>query len=253
MLKVMLVDDERLALDELCYLVGNYADMEIIGSFINPVEALEQIILKKPDILFLDIGMPEINGLNLAKEVTGVLGNINIIFVTAFDDYAINAFEINAVDYVLKPIQKERLDKTIDRIRLRYKSTSKAGKSILEKLNNIEKSLKQDTEKFAVWSNNEIILLSAFDIYYFTVENGSHVIITNRGKFPVKRGIDFWEERLKTFNFFRCHRSYLINMDYMDRIILNENNCCTIVLKDNKYEIPVSRSRTKELRRELDI
>jgi DNA-binding LytR/AlgR family response regulator len=253
MLKVMIVDDEKLALDELCYLLSNYADVEIIGMFLNPVEALDQIVLKKPDILFLDIDMPEISGLNLAKEVTGVLGNIEIVFVTAFDNYAINAFEVNAVDYILKPIQRDRLDRTIDRIRSRHKNNTKVGKSIVEKLNSIEKCIKQDVEKFAVWASDEIILLNASDIFYFTVENGSHVIITNRGEFQIKQGIDFWEERLKAYNFFRCHRSFLMNMDYIDMIIPYENNCCTIILKDNKYEIPVSRSKTKELRRKLDI
>ena len=253
MLKVMLVDDEKLALDELCYLFSQYADVEITGTFINPVEALGQIILKKPDILFLDIDMPEINGLNLAKEVIGVLGNIEIVFVTAFDNYAINAFEVNAIDYILKPIHQERLDKTIERIRLRHKSSTKVGKNIIEKLNNIEKFVKQDIEKFAVWENNEIVLLNAFDIFYFTVENSNHIIFTNRGRFTIKRGIDFWEEKLKGYNFFRCHRSFLVNMDYIDRIIPNENNCCTIILKDKKYEVPVSRSKTKELKRKLEI
>lgn len=253
MLKVMIVDDEKLALDELCYLISRYEDVEITGAFINPLEALEQIILKKPDILFLDIAMPEISGLNLAREITGVLGNIEIVFVTAFDNYAINAFEVNAIDYILKPVHSDRLDKTIERIRLRHKNNAKAGRSIVEKLNSIEKYVKQDIEKFAVWANNEIILLNTFDIFYITVENSSHTIVTNRGKFSIKRGIDFWEERLKAYNFFRCHRSFLVNMDYVDRIILNENNCCTIVLKEKKYEVPVSRSKTKELRRKLDI
>lgn len=253
MLKVMLVDDERLALDELCYLFSAYDDMEVAGAFVNPLQALEQIIVKKPDILFLDIDMPEINGLNLAKEVTGVLGNTEIVFITAFDDYAVNAFEVNAIDYILKPIGRDRLDKTIDRIRSRHKGSTKTGRSIAEKLNNIEKYVKQDKEKIAVWANSEIILLNTSDILYFTVENGNHVIITSRGKFSMKRGIDFWEERVKAYNFFRCHRSFLVNMDYIDRIIPNENNCCTIILKDKQYEIPVSRSKTKELRKILDI
>lgn len=252
-MKVMLVDDEKLSLDELEYLLGQYDDMEIAGTFTNPVEALEQIIQKKPDILFLDIDMPVINGLNLAKEIIGVLKSVEIVFVTAFNNYAIEAFEVNAIDYILKPTRRDRMDKTIERIRLRHKGSTKVGRSIVEKLNNIEKYVKQDVEKFAVWADDEIILLNTHDIFYFTVENGDHDIITSRGKFPIKRGIDFWEERLKAYNFFRCHRSFLVNMDYIDRIIPYENNCCTIVLKDKGYQIPVSRSKTRELKKRLDI
>lgn len=253
MLRVILVDDEKLALEELNYLLGQYKDVEVIGCFTNPVEALGQIILKKPDIAFLDIEMPVMNGLNLAKEIAGAVSHTDVVFVTAFDGYALDAFEVNAVDYVVKPVMEERLEKTIQRTRIRQRDSKKVGRNIIEKLNNIEKSFKQAEEKFTVWRDEEIFLLNAAEIFYLTVENGSTLVITEKGRFATKSGIDFWEKKLMGYNFFRCHRGGLVNMDYAEKIIPWENKCCTIILKEEKYRIPVSRSRTKELKSRLGI
>ncbi|KUO74053.1 MAG: hypothetical protein APF81_21265 [Desulfosporosinus sp. BRH_c37] len=253
MLRAIIVDDEKLALEELSYMLGQYEDVEVIGCFTNPVEALGQIILKRPDIAFLDIEMPVMNGLNLAKELAGAVRHTDIVFVTAFDGYALHAFEVNALDYVVKPVFEERLDKTIQRIRSRQKDSNKVGRNIIEKLNDIEKSVKQAEEKFVVWRDEEIFLLNVADIFYLTVENGSTLVITEKGRFTAKSSIDFWEQKLKGYNFFRCHRGGLVNMDYVERIIPWENKCCTIILKEEKHRIPVSRSRTKELKRRLKI
>lgn len=253
MLRAILVDDEKLALEELSYLLGQYEDVEVIGCYTNPVEALGQIILKKPDITFLDIEMPVMSGLNLAKEVAGLAGHCNIVFVTSFDSYALDAFEVNAVDYIVKPVMEDRLEKTIQRIRGRQKNRSKVGRNIIERLNNIEKSVTQTEEKFAVWRDEEIFLLSAEDILCLTVENTKTLVITEKGMFTVKNGIDFWEQKLERYHFFRCNRGGLVNMDQIERIIPWDNKCCTIVLKGDKFRMQVSRSRTKELKSRLNI
>lgn len=252
MIKTILVDDEQLALDELRYMLSRYPDLEIIGTYTNPVEALSQIMTQKPNLLFLDIEMPVLGGLNLAKEVMGELKNTEIVFVTAFDEYAVNAFEVNAMDYLLKPVSRDRLDKTLERLCLRHKNNGKAGKYIMEKLNHIEKNLKQFEEKFAVWENDQIYLLKPSDILYLTVEDRNVIIFSKQQKFAAKHNLDIWEQKLAAYNFFRCHRGFLVNMDSVERIVPYENNCCTIILKD-KTEIPVSRRQTKELRSRLEI
>ena len=253
MLRVILVDDEKLALDELGFMLSSYPEIKVIGAYTNPAEALGQIIAQKPDLIFLDIDMPVINGLTLAKEVISVLKNTEIVFVTAFDGYAVNAFEVNAMDYLLKPVSRDRLDKTIERLCLKHKANGKVGKYIMDKLNNIEKSLRQFEEKLAVWENEQIYLLKPSDILYLTVEDGNVLVFARQGRFLSKLSLEIWEGKLAAHNFFRCHRSFLVNVDFIERIIPTENNCCTIMLNDRKDEIPVSRRQTKELRTKLEI
>src|SRR5690554_3496530 len=108
----MLVDDEKPALEELNYILMQQKSIEIIGSYTNSAKAIEEILKTEPDVVFLDIEMPEFNGFMVANEMIKRKLNTSIVFVTAFDEYAIKAFEINAVDYVLKPISEERIKKT---------------------------------------------------------------------------------------------------------------------------------------------
>ena len=253
MLKTVIVDDEELALDELSYLLGSCTGVELIGAYTNPVEALEQILIKKPDIAMLDIEMPVMSGLNLAKEIAGAAKDIEVIFITAFDGYAIEAFEVNAVDYIIKPVLQERLIKTIDRIKSRHRDGSRVGSRIIDRLNNIEKSIRQGEEKYAVWGSDGIFLLNAADILYITVEGGNTAIYSSLGQFTDKKGIDAWEQKLGDRRFFRCHRSFLVNIDYIKKIIPYGNNSCTVLLKGKKEEIPVSRGKTKELKSRLGI
>jgi DNA-binding LytR/AlgR family response regulator len=253
MLKAIIVDDEELALDELSYLLESCTGVEIIGAYTNPVEALGQILIRKPDVAILDIEMPMMSGLNLAKEITEAVKNIEVIFITAFDGYAIKAFEVNAVDYMIKPVLQERLVKTIDRIKSRRKDGSKVGSKIIDRLNSIEKSIRQGEKKYAVWGSDGIFLLNAADIIYITIEGGNTVIYSSLGQFTDKKGIDAWEKKLGDRQFFRCHRSFLVNIDYIKKIIPYGNNSCTVLLKGKKEEIPVSRGKTKELKSRLGI
>ncbi len=115
-LRVILIDDESLALKLLESKLNKIKDVEIIGKYIDPYQGLEEILSRQPDAVFLDIEMPEINGMELAKEIKAVLPNVKIVFVTAYSDYAVDAFEINAADYIVKPIRQERLIKTINKL-----------------------------------------------------------------------------------------------------------------------------------------
>ena len=115
-MRTILVDDERLALQYLGKLLGEIDDIQIIGTYMNPYEAIGAILVEKPDIVFLDIEMPEMNGIELAEQIQQSLPTTHIVFVTAFNEYAVKAFEINAVDYIVKPVQRDRLSKTLSRM-----------------------------------------------------------------------------------------------------------------------------------------
>ncbi len=115
-LKAILVDDEQMALDFLEHLLREHNDIEIVDKLTNPLSVKENVMQTNPDVVFLDINMPQVNGLELAEQILEMNPNIQIVFVTAYDDYALSAFEINALDYLLKPIQKERLKKTMKRL-----------------------------------------------------------------------------------------------------------------------------------------
>ncbi|NLE04463.1 MAG: response regulator, partial [Crenarchaeota archaeon] len=116
MIKAILVDDELFALKELQLQLESLPNIQIIGSFTNPLESFFNITMLNPDVVFLDIDMPEVSGIYLAEQIMTTHPQVKIIFVTAFDKYAINAFELNAVDYILKPFTLERIKKTISRL-----------------------------------------------------------------------------------------------------------------------------------------
>lgn len=122
MLKAIIVDDERPAIRELQYLLSDYDDIEVIGAFTNPLKAQKEIEEYRPQVVFLDINMPQINGIDLACQITDSNPEIDIVFTTAYDNYAVKAFELYALDYLLKPIYKDRLEKTVRRIIRKNKS-----------------------------------------------------------------------------------------------------------------------------------
>ncbi|MCM3699327.1 response regulator [Paenibacillus macerans] len=121
-MRVILVDDERLALNYMERLLMKLADVEIVGKFTDPIKGMSEILRERVDVLFLDISLPEINGIELAERILESKPEIHIVFVTAYNEYAIKAFELNALDYLLKPIRAERLAKTVDRIQMRLKA-----------------------------------------------------------------------------------------------------------------------------------
>ncbi|KNY25356.1 LytR/AlgR family response regulator transcription factor [Pseudobacteroides cellulosolvens] len=253
MVKVILVDDERFALDELEFLLKKHQGIEIAATFDDPVTALEEAKNIKFDAAFLDIDMPVINGLNVARELIELHSNIKIIFVTAYDDYAVKAFDLNAIDYILKPVDRDRLDRAVERLlSFNIKNTSK-NSSIIDKLNRIDQNLKQDSERFPAYDDEDINLIKISDIYYFEAQLGKTIIVSTSGKFKTKEMMDNLEAKLGTMGFFRCHRSYLVNLRYVTKISPMFNNNFILNLEDVTFDIPVSRLRIKDLKAVLGI
>jgi len=212
----LIVDDERLAREEVRRALENYPEFNIVGEA-NNVEVAKALIEKEqPDIIFLDIHMPGKSGFDLLEE----LGTVpEVVFTTAYDQYAVQAFEVNALDYLVKPLREERFAKTIEKVRLELKKREQERK---EPLAGHQKIFIKDGEKVYFIALSEISLIESMDNYarlYFGNE-----------KPMIKRSLNQLEERLDPKIFFRANRSQIINTEYIKEIQPYFNNKLRLVL-----------------------
>lgn len=250
-MKILIIDDEKPALDELTYLISQFEGIEIIGSFTDPTKSLEFILLNEVEVVFIDISMPTMDGFTLAEAIHRLSNPPLIVFATAFNEYAVKAFEINAVDYLLKPISEERLLDTIERLRKKILLNSNDEKGI----NNIIKTNHENNEnvKIPFWKNDRIYLVKPTDIIYCASIEGETKVICTSGEFYCKDTLSYFEDILNKHNYYRCHRSYLIGLDYINEIIPWFNNTYIIKFENIDEEIPVSRRNIKEFKKLLSI
>ena len=246
MIKVVIVDDEEPAILELKFLVEKYDEVEVIACYDKPKKALKEIPLINPDVVFLDIEMPNIDGITLASKLINKCNDLFVVFATAFEDYAIRAFEINAVDYILKPIDEGRLENTIKRIanKIKINEVRPDYEKVFHKF--IEK---KEKKKVPVWENDCIVLLDLENIIYCMAEEGKVKIYGINGIYRYEQNLTILETYLKDENFFRCHRSFLINIDRIQKIKPWFNNTYIVNLKGYDGDVPVSRKHMKELKK----
>lgn len=246
-MRVILVDDERPALEELEYILKSFEDINIAGKYTDPIIALEDIKELKPEVVFLDISMPEMDGFLLANAIMKLDDTIQIVFATAYDEYAIQAFDINAVDYIMKPFYEERIEKTIQRIRKGMQ------KDFNENNENIKKAIEdhglRKCNKLAVWLNDRIILINQCHILYCTVKDGATFIITKEDEYYMPDTLSKLEEQLECQHFFRCHRSYIINIEQIEEIIPWFNNTYNVKMYGRDEKVPVSRRHIKDFKK----
>ncbi|KJS88663.1 MAG: hypothetical protein JM58_00590 [Peptococcaceae bacterium BICA1-8] len=248
-LRVLIVDDEIPSRKELIFLLEeNFPEkVEIIGEAEHGWSALEKINLLNPHCVFLDIQMPGINGLDVAQILHKSHREVAIVFITAFDEYAINAFEFNAIDYLVKPFSLQRLSKTVMRLledKCEYLVHYKKIEDLLTNINNV---LPQNAfQQVPCEDNGRIYLVKPSEIFYCNAEEGKVTIYCHKGKYKTFFNLHELENRLA---FFRAHRSYLVNPDYIKVIEPLFHGCCQIILDDDsKTTIPVSRIQTKRLK-----
>ena len=247
MIKAILVDDELFALKELQLQLESLPNIQIIGSFTNPLESFFNITTLDPDVVFLDIDMPEVSGIYLAEQIMTTHPQVKIIFVTAFDKYAINAFELNAVDYILKPFTLERIKKTISRLE------EKIEKNINTDIHSLSNQYKESVKKFFIYEQDNIILLNIKDIYYIEALNKFVRIRTKDRFYNSNHSLNYFENKLKNLDFFRTHRGYLVNLDKIAEIIPKINYSFDIRMTDTNDLIPVSRTNIKLLKQLLEL
>ena len=242
-MKVIIDDDEYPARKELRYFIENYTDMDIIGEFDNGLDVLNFIQENTLDAIFLDINIPKLDGMLLAKTIDKFEKRPKIIFITAYDDYAVEAFNLEIFDYILKPYSDERIISMLHRL----KDTS-------DKKNNEDKAEYQKMRnKISLWKDDKIHIVDVNDIYYCEARERYTHIFTKDEEYEIREGISEVEKTINYNIFFRSHRSYLVNLEKIEEIIPWFNNTYILKLNKGKYEITVSRSRVKLFRQLMNI
>ncbi|MBI2722854.1 MAG: response regulator [Bacteroidetes bacterium] len=232
-MKAIIIDDERLARQELKSLLAPYKEVEIIAECADAVEALQKINGLKPDVIFCDIQMPGKTGLQLAEEISGA---IDVVFITAHDEHAIKAFELNAFDYLLKPIQPQRLAETIKKLSVKETSVKADNNAPLSKKDIV---FIKDGEKCWFVKLEEVRLFES---------EGNYVrVYFDNSKPLILRSLNSLETRLNEKEFFRASRKHIINLNYIISVEQWFNNGLNVKLKDGK-EIEISRRQAVRLK-----
>jgi two-component system, LytTR family, response regulator LytT len=249
----IIVDDEQLACEELSYLLKEYGDLELLATARNGIEAVKLIEDLEPDIAFLDVQMPGLDGLGVIQKLREK--NIPLpyfVLATAYDQYALEAFRWEALDYLLKPIEKERLAVTLERARKAV--GDKAGKEALA-VSAAPKSSGQQRTKLLVRSNNRNLIVDAHDLIYATIDDGLITVVASHVEGESNyRTIEELQSNLDPDIFWRVHRSFLININRIKEVIPWFKSSFQLKMDDKRNtEIPVSRVQTKRLRALLKL
>jgi two-component system LytT family response regulator/two-component system response regulator LytT len=258
-LKVLVVDDEQLAREELCFLLGQAGEVEIVAEAADGVGALRLAGELRPDVLFLDVQMPGLNGFEVARRLIEAEALPQLVFVTAFDQYAIDAFSVNAVDYLLKPVDAERLEQTLDRVRRRLASEQAVRLALapaeLERVIDAVQARRGRRDQLAIRVNERFVLVQADEVVHASVVDEAIVVVTNLVSGTSNyRTLDELQTRLDPAVFWRVHRSHLVNITKIKEIVPWFSRNYLLKMKDSKAtEIPVSRSQTRRLREYLQL
>jgi DNA-binding LytR/AlgR family response regulator len=262
-LQVVVVDDEQLARDELCFQLGRIGELEVVGQAANGVEALKLIEEHEPDVVFLDVQMPGLTGFEVAKQLIERAVETHLVFVTAFDQYALKAFEVSAVDYLLKPVEPARLVHAIEKVRRRVAAersvVGSAGRRVnadeLERLVRLLSERQGHQDQVAVKVGERFLLIRSDEIVHASVVDDTITVVTNSVSGTSNyRSLDELQERLDPSVFWRVHRSHLVNIHKIKEIVPWFSRNYILKMKDPKAtEIPVSRSQTKRLREYLRL
>lgn len=251
-LSCIIVEDEIPAAEELKFIISQYDFISLEGMAHDGENAIEIIKEKKPNAVFLDINMPLQNGMKLAERVKEFDSSIEVIFVTAYEEYAIKAFEVNALDYVLKPFDEKRIEITVNRLLNKCRSVNGENlpNIINEIINKIDKEEKL-VKKIPCERNGKIILVDIKDIFFFYIEDDKTYVKIKDDSYLV--GYTLHQIEQKT-NFFRSHRSYLVNMDNIKELYSWFNGTYKLVMNDcQESEVPISRNNVKKLKELLQI
>jgi two-component system response regulator LytT len=252
-LRVLVADDEELAREELCFLLESFPEIQVVGQAANGLEAVALSDQLRPEVLFLDIQMPGLDGLAVVRQLMNLPEFPRIVFVTAYDQYAIRAFEVNAVDYLLKPVEKTRLGEAISRARRQIAE----GKPLAEQIERVLSSLerREPPRRLVVKVGERFMLVDSEDIFYATVEDGLITIATDQwiGTSNL-RTLEELMEGLDPERFWRVHRSYVVNIERIKEVVPWFNRTLQLRMADKKEsEIPVSRSQTRRLKDYLKL
>jgi two-component system LytT family response regulator/two-component system response regulator LytT len=244
------VDDEQLACDELLYLLHEFPEVDVIATGSNGLEAVELIRKMEPDLVFLDVNMPGLDGMGVVRQLRDRGVELpHVIFVTAYDQYAVEAFRLEALDYLLKPVDKVRLAESVERARRlvqerKIPEASTAGSAAAPAPQTTPRN------KLAVRCNNRHFIVDANEVIYATIDNGLITLVTtNLEGHSNYRTIEDLQAALDREQFWRVHRSYLVNINRIKEVVPWFKSSYQLRMDDKKHtEVPVSRVQTRRLR-----
>lgn len=251
-MKAIIVEDEFPARKELRYFIENKSKIEVVNEFTNGIEVLDFIQGNKIDVIFLDINIPHLDGMLLAKTLNQFKARPKIVFITAYENYAVDAFSLGVFDYILKPYSEDRITSMLDKL-----EKSETNSSEISSYNNyissdkkgtINQNIEEITHKISLWKGDKLVVIDIDDIYYCEANERQTFIYTEKETFILKEGISEVENIINDKTFFRTHRSYIVNLTKVKEIIPWFNNTYILKLKDSAYEVTVSRSKIKEFR-----
>jgi two-component system LytT family response regulator/two-component system response regulator LytT len=256
-LRTVVVDDEQLARDELCFLLQQLPGIEVVAQAGDGPEALTVIAEQSPDLVMLDVQMPGITGFEVARRLVQSAVDSHLVFVTAYDRHAIEAFEVNAVDYLLKPVEMTRLATAVDRVRRRRLQDRPAERPAgnLDRVLELLGARQNRREQLAVKVGDRFLLIHSDDVVHASVEDDVITIVTNSLSGTSNyRTLDELQTRLDPEVFWRVHRSHLVNINKIREIVPWFSRNYILKMRDTKgSEIPVSRSQTRRLREYLKL
>jgi len=250
-ISAILVDDEKLASEELAYQLKEFTDIEILATASNGLEAVKLIQSMEPDLVFLDVQMPGLDGMGVIRKLRELdIPLPYFVMATAYDQYAVEAFRWEALDYVLKPVDKERLTVAVERARKAVSDRAKAEQP--------EPALPKPAlqrSKLLVRSNQRNFIVDAQDVVYATIDDGLITVVANNLEGQSNyRTIEELQSNLDPDTFWRVHRSYLVNIHRIKEVIPWFKSSFQLRMDDKKQtEIPVSRVQTKRLRALLKL
>jgi two-component system LytT family response regulator/two-component system response regulator LytT len=253
-LSALIVDDEELAREELSFLLKDFDDVEVVHTASNGIEALQLIEELEPELVFLDVQMPGLDGLGVISRLRDKGGPLpHFVLTTAFDQYAVEAFRLEALDYLLKPIEKARLGESVARARRVMDERQREQER--EDESGVSKQIVATRTKLMVRSNNRNYIVDAQDLVYATIDEGMITVVTSQFEGQSNyRTIEDLQSNLDPQLFWRVHRSFLVNINKIREVIPWFKSSFQLKMDDKKQtEIPVSRIQTRRLRELLKI
>jgi DNA-binding LytR/AlgR family response regulator len=243
---IVIGDDEPLLRFHLQKALGEvWPDAEILAQAANGEEAFALITELKPDVAFLDIHMPGQSGLDVALKINQTSPKTRVVFLTAYDQYAIKAFEQGAIDYLLKPLDEDRLMQTVQRLEILLTTLQPKASSELEQIVKLVNS--QQSAPYLTWLNAQhgdaIKVVSVPDVLMFRAEDKYTTLVTEQGSFLLRLSIKMLEEKLDPSLFWRVHRNTLVNMQHVDRVEKTFSGHLQIFIKNIGKPVPVSRAK----------
>jgi two-component system response regulator LytT len=259
----LIIDDEELAREELKYLLDTTGSVEVLAQGTNGIEAVDLIRTHQPDVVFLDVQMPGLDGFAVLKKLLehGEGEHLpQIIFATAYDQYAVKAFDVNAIDYLLKPFDRDRVLQAIERARLRLQEVHEHEKisnlsdntslSALLKLIEQQQQPQRHSGKIVLQANSRLFLVDQKDICFASIDEGVITVVTPNLEGQSKcRTLEELLDQLDPATFWRAHRSYVVNINHIKEVVPWFKSSYQLRMDDKKQtEIPVSRAQTRRLR-----